>query len=331
MQYRSLGPSDLEVPVITFGAWAIGGWMWGGTDDQEAIQAIQRGIDCGITCIDTAPTYGMGHSEKIVGEAIKGRREGLVIATKCGVRWDLAEGDFRLDTHDNEGKPVQLWRCLKPHSIREECERSLQRLGIDVIDLYQIHWPESTTPLEESMDALLDLQRQGKIRHIGVSNFTPEMMAECLAVGPIVSDQPPYNALERGVEADVLPFCREHGLGVLAYSPIAQGLLTGAVTLDREFAEGDWRKDKPLFRLENRRKILDMLERVRPIAQAHEATFAQLFLAWLIAQPGVTTALAGARTPGQIEENAKAADLRLTPGEVATIRSEVESLDFDLD
>lgn len=326
MQYRQLGTCDLKLPVVTFGAWAIGGWMWGGTDDAAALRAIDAAIDAGITCIDTAPTYGMGHSERIVGKAIAGKRDKVLIATKCGVRWDLAEGSRAMDTKDNEGKPCTLYRCLRPNSIRHECEQSLRRLSVDEIDLYQCHWPDPTTPIADSMGTLLALQQEGKIRHIGVSNYSVEMMETCLAEGNIVSNQPKYNALERDIEADILPFCCAHNVGILAYSPIAQGLLTGAVSLERRFAAGDARADKPLFKAQNRAKILAMLEKVRPIADGHGATLGQLFTAWLLVQPGMTSALVGARTAEQVIENAKAAEVRLAADEVQAIRSAVEEL-----
>ena len=326
MEYRHLGQSDLAVPVVSFGAWAIGGWMWGGSDDEAAVRAIQRGIDLGITCIDTAAAYGMGHSERIVGQALAGHRDQVVLATKCGLRWDREEGAHFFDTTDLEGRPCSIFRNLRPDSIRYECEQSLQRLGVDTIDLYQCHWPDPTTPLNDTMETLLALQQEGKIRAIGVSNFTPEMMQQCQDRIRLASDQPKYNALEREAERDVLPFCREHGVGVLAYSPIAQGLLTGKVTEDREFPEGDVRRGKAMFRQENRRRVLAMLEKVRPIADTHGVTFAQVFIAWTLAQPGITTALVGARNERQVEENAKAGDLALTPEEVRTIRGLAETL-----
>ena len=326
MVYRQLGASDLQLPVVSFGAWAIGGWMWGGTDDQAAIRAIQRGIDLGVTCVDTAPAYGMGHSEEVVGKAIRGRQDEVVIATKCGLRWDLDEGQFFFYTKDNAGKDLAIHRNLKAGSIKYECEQSLRRLGVDTIDLYQCHWPDSTTPIAETMGALLELQREGKIRAIGVSNFTPGMMAECLKAGQIDSDQPPYNALERGIESDVLPFCVEHNIGVLAYSPIAQGLLTGKVTLDRVFPEGDVRRNKPWFKPGNLRRLLDMLEKVKPIAEGHGATLAQIFIAWTAAQRGITSVLVGARNDSQVAENAKAGALKLSAGELQNIRSLVEAL-----
>jgi aryl-alcohol dehydrogenase-like predicted oxidoreductase len=326
MEYRVLGKSELKVPVVSFGAWAIGGWMWGGTDDAAAIRAIQRGIDEGMTLIDTAPTYGMGHSERIVGQAIRGRRDELLIATKCGIRWDLEGEHEGMKTVTNEGKEVTLVRNLTPESIFFEVDQSLQRLGIDQIDLYQCHWPDPNTPIVETMGALLELQQQGKVRAIGVSNFTVEMMRECLSKSYIASDQPKYNALEREIEKDVLPFCAENQIGVLAYSPIAQGLMTGKVTPDRTFSEGDARADKPWFSVENRKRVLGMLEKIKLIANAHDATLAQVATRWVIDQPGITTAIVGARTEDQVVENAQAGSIALGPDELAAIRAAVEEL-----
>ncbi|HPO14120.1 MAG TPA: aldo/keto reductase [Candidatus Hydrogenedentes bacterium] len=326
MECRQLGQSRLRIPVVSFGAWAIGGWMWGGTDDKDALRALQRGIDLGVTCIDTAPVYGYGHSEEIVGQAIKGKRAQVIVATKCGLRWDTEEGEYFFPSIDSGGKPNKIFKNLKPASIKHECEQSLKRLGVDVIDLYQCHWPDASTPLEDTMEILLALKQEGKVRAIGVSNFTVTMMERCLESGTIASSQPKYNALEREAELEIIPFCREHTIGVLAYSPIAQGLLTGKVTVDREFPEGDVRRNKPLFSRENRLNVLKMLERIQPIAEAHEATLGQIFIAWLVAQPGMTSALVGARNEKQIEENAKAADITLTGDEIEFIRGEVESL-----
>jgi len=324
VQYRQLGRSDLMVPVVSFGAWAIGGWLWGGTDDEAAVRAIQRGIDVGITCIDTAAIYGMGHSERVVGKAIAGRRDRVIVATKCGLRWNI-EGEG-WNTKKPDGSDVTVVRCLKADSIKYEVEQSLQRLNIDVIDLYQCHWPDQNAPIEETIGAMVDLQREGKIRYFGVSNFTPELMEECLKYGGIVSNQPPYNPLQRDIEADVVPFCIEHNIGILAYSPMAQGLMTGKVTMDRVFPDDDARSQRPWFQPQNRKRVLDVLEQIKPIAEAHDATLAQVTINWVFSQPGITTALVGARNEDQVEENAKAADFTLSDEEKTTIRKLVEGL-----
>ena len=327
MEYRILGQSELKVPTVIFGAWAVGGWFWGPQEDAESIRAIRAALDAGINCIDTAPIYGMGHSEEVVGKAIQGRRDKVILATKCGLRWDTpGEGSNPWTYQGLDGTECTVVRNLHKHAVIAEVEQSLQRLGTDVIDLYQCHWPDPSTPLAETMEALVTLKQQGKIRAIGVSNFTPEMTAECLQHGPLASDQPPYSLLRRDIEADVLPFCREQGVGVIVYSPLQQGLLTGKVTMDRAFAEGDYRGGQSWFQPANRRRVLDALEKMKPIAAAHKATLGQVTIAWTIAQPGVTAAIVGARTPEQARENARAADIQLSAAEVQTIRKLFEDL-----
>jgi len=327
MEYKPFGTTNVRIPVVSFGAWAIGGWLWGGTDDEQAKRAIQRAIDLGVTCIDTAPIYGFGHSETVVGEAIHDKRDQVFIATKCGLRWDVDEGEFFFDTTDRNGNPLKVYKNLRPASIRKECENSLRRLKVDVIDLYQCHWPDKTTPLDDTMSALLSLQKEGKIRYIGVSNFTVEMMRTCLKKGRIESNQPKYNALEREIEVEILPFCQENNISVLAYSPIAQGLLTGKVTLDREFPQGDLRRDKAMFSTVNRRRVLNMLERVKPIAEGYGITLGQLFIAWTVHQPGITSALVGARNESQVEENARAGSVKLTSSDLHEIRKALEEME----
>jgi len=327
LEPRQLGQSDLMVSPVVFGAWAVGGWYWGGQDDADSIRAIHAALDAGINCIDTAPIYGMGHSEEVVGKAIEGRRDKVLIATKCGLRWDTPRQGSNPWTYTGlDGTEKTVVRNLRKHAIIAEVEHSLRRLRTDVIDLYQCHWPDSSTPIAETMDALVTLKQQGKIRAIGVSNFTPEMLAECLQHGPLASDQPPYSLLRRDIEADVLPFCRQHNIGVIVYSPLQQGLLTGKVTMDRTFAPGDRRAGRPWFQPANRRRVLDALEKIKPIAQAHRATLAQVAIAWTIAQPGVTAAIVGARNPQQARENAQAASLQLSPDELQAIRSAFEAL-----
>lgn len=326
MRYHTLGQTGIQVPAVSFGAWAIGGWLWGGPDDDNAIKALHAALDAGITCIDTAPTYGMGHSETVVGRALKGKRDGVILATKCGMRWDRNEGHKQMDTAMNDGTPCTVYRNGRPDSIVEECEQSLKRLQTDMIDLYQVHWPDPTWPLDDTMDALLRLKDAGKVRAIGVSNFDTDMIALCQTRGPVDSVQPRYNALQREPEETLLPFCREHEVGVLAYSPIAQGLLTGKVSMDRTFPEGDIRNRNPLFKAGNRCKVLEMLESVAPVALGHNLTLGQLFTAWLVHQPGVTTALVGARTPAQAEENAMAGAASLDADTLQFVRVQVEAL-----
>ena len=332
MEYRQLGTSDLKVSPVIFGAWAVGGWFWGPQDDEESIRTIHAAIDAGITCIDTAPMYGMGHSEEVVGKAIRGRRDEVIVATKCGLRWDTPnEGIeyFTCKMPDGSQHPVR--RNLHKRALLEEAEHNLRRLGVDCIDLYQCHWPDKSAPIAETMDALVTLKGQGKIRAIGVSNFSPDLLAECLRHGPLASGQPPYSLLRRDAEKDVLPFCRERGIGVIVYSPLQQGLLTGKMTPDRELHEDDYRRGSKWFTPANRQRVLDALERIRPIAEAHDATFGQIAIAWTVAQPGVTAAIVGARTPEQARENARAGDIVLSSDELQQIRAVFEELGGPVD
>jgi aryl-alcohol dehydrogenase-like predicted oxidoreductase len=327
MERRTVGGSDLELPVITFGAWAIGGLFWGGADDQEAVAAIEAAVSHGIDAVDTAPIYGCGHSETLVGEALKGKRQQVRILTKCGLRWDDTAGEFYFELQDTPyGKPVTVYKNVKAGSIIWECEQSLRRLKTDFIDLYQVHWPSLTAPAEETMGALRRLKEQGKILHYGVSNYSAREMGEALRHGSAISNQIRYNLLERGIEEDALPYCRKQNIGVIAYSPMAMGLLTGKVPPERSFPKSDVRSADRLYSAENRRKVAEALERVRPIAEAHDATFGQLAVAWTAAQPGISTVLVGARNAAQTVENAAAANLRLSDEESQRIRHVFEEL-----
>jgi aryl-alcohol dehydrogenase-like predicted oxidoreductase len=326
MQHRKLGKSDLQLPLITFGAWAIGGLFWGGTDDNEATQAIHAAIDSGITAIDTAPAYGSGHSEVVVGKAIVGHRDQVKILTKCGLRWDDTSGEFHFNQQAPDGTIVTMYKNVRADSILYECEQSLRRMNIDVIDLYQVHWPSSSAPAQETMGALTHLREQGKIRHIGVCNYSGRQLGEAVEHTVIASDQIKYNLLDRDIEKDALPACRELSVGVICYSPMALGLLTGAVTMDREFTASDIRVRLPWFQAANRPRVLAALESVRPIAEAHRATLGQLAVAWVLAQSGVTTALVGARNAKQVKENAAAANVKLSARELAAIRDAFEAL-----
>ena len=318
MELRKLGASDLMISPVIFGSWAIGGWLWGGADDEQSIRAIRAAIDEGMTTIDTAPVYGMGHSERIVGEAIKGRRDQIVIATKVGPRWDRGgKGVFSQKTVTPDGKEVEIWRTLEPDSILEECDRSLRRLGVDVIDLYQCHWPDPSVPAADAMGALMSLKEQGKIRNIGVSNFPADMIADFRQYGPIVSDQPRFNLMKRDILKDVLPYCRANGIGVVAYSPMEHGILSGAARADRVYPPTDLRSKHPWYQPGNRERVNAALETIRPIAETYGVTLAQLSVNWVIGEPGVTAALVGARNPEQVRENAKAASFRLTAEERA--------------
>jgi aryl-alcohol dehydrogenase-like predicted oxidoreductase len=326
MEYARLGRSEVAVSRIIFGAWVTGGWMWGGVEDEESIAAIRKAVDLGITTIDTAPVYGFGHSERIVGEAIKGRREDVVIATKCGLRWDTTEGAGHFETVDLEGNPVVVVKSLKYDSVLGEIDGSLERLGVDYVDLYQCHWPDPTTPIKETIRALSRILDEGKARAIGMSNFTPEMIEEALRYAPVASDQPLYNMLDRGTEQDVLPFCAENEVGVIVYSPLHQGLLTGKVSAKRTFPEGDQRNWKPWFQPRNRKRVLAFLKKLGPIAAKHGKTLAQVAANWCLCRPGVTAAIVGARRPEQVEENAGAAGWKLDDEDLAQIRACLDGL-----
>jgi methylglyoxal reductase len=323
IQARTLGRSDVKVSPVIFGAWAIGGWMWGGSEESESIAAIHASLDAGVNTIDTAAIYGMGYSEELVAKAIKGRRDQVVIATKCGMRWDGPEdeGSEPWPQKDNQGKDVIIRKNARPSSIMYECEQSLKRLQTDVIDLYQIHWPDASTPVEDSMAAMVKLKEQGKIRAIGVSNYDVEWLRRAAAVAPVASDQPPYSIIQRKIEKDVLPFCREHHIGVICYSPLERGLLTGSVTMEREFPPGDHRAAHKFFRPENRKRVLDSLQKVRPIADRHKVSLAQLMINWTIHVPGITAALVGARNAEQARHNAGAMNFTLSEAERAEIRA----------
>ncbi|MBN1343326.1 MAG: aldo/keto reductase [Phycisphaerae bacterium] len=328
MRERPLGQSGIEASAVGFGAWAIGGWMWGGTSEAESIQAIHAAIDAGIDLIDTAPMYGFGTSESILGKAIRDRRDKVVLATKCGLVCNTRSGEFKFNSDAMGPNPdghVGVFVLLTPESIRTELEASLKRLQTDHVDLYQTHWQDSTTPIAETMGALMDLKREGKIRAIGVSNASSAQMDEYRKIGPVDSDQEKYSMLDRAIEADQLPYCDKNGIAVLAYSPLAQGLLTGKVGPDRKFADGDQRLRNPRFSVESRRRIAKMLEAFKPIAKAHDVTLSQLTIAWTLAQPGLTHALCGARTPAQARENARAGDVELTADELRTIAAAVEA------
>ena len=321
MLYRKLGSSGIDVSAVGFGAWAIGGWMWGGADEDQAIDAIHAALDHGINLVDTAPIYGYGRSEEIVGRAIRGRREKVVLATKCGLIWDREEGEFHFHANQDgitfRPSEKKVYKCLRPDSIREELERSLTRLGTTYIDLYQTHWQESTTPIADTMAALVKLKEEGKIRAIGVSNANLDQLK---AYGPIDSDQEKYSMLDRDLETNgMLEYCRRQNIAVLAYSPLANGLLTGKMRPDRQFGPGDLRKGNRRFTPANIERINAMLEQLRPMAERHQATIAQLVIAWTAAQPGMTCVLCGARDPQQAIENAAAGKIVLSPDEVETM------------
>jgi aryl-alcohol dehydrogenase-like predicted oxidoreductase len=329
MELRTLGKSEVKITPVALGAWAIGGWLWGGTDDKAALEGIARAVDLGMTTLDTAAVYGFGHSEKLVGQAIRGRRDKVQILTKFGQRWDTDKGSHTFDTQDNEGRPITIHRHAPREGVFYECEQSLKRLGIDCIDLYQHHWPDPDTPIEETMDACRTLLKQGKIRAVGVSNYTVAMLEEAMKVVPLASVQPPYSMLRRDIEADLVPWCLKHGVGILAYSPLQNGILTGAVTMDRKFPPTDLRSRNKFYLPENRRRILAFLEKLKPIATRHKATLGQVVIRWTIQQPGITCALVGVRSAPQAEENAGAMGFALSTQEIAEINGPLAELKLE--
>lgn len=330
MEYRKLGNSDLEVSVITFGAWAAGGWMWGGNESTDAIRAIRESYDLGVTSIDTAPIYGQGTSEEIVGEAIKDLpRDKVQILTKFGMRWDLAKGEFGFKSQDNSGKDIDIYKYAGKESVIKECEDSLRRLGTDYIDLYQIHWPDSTTPIDETFEAVATLIKQGNVRHAGVCNYNVDQMKEAEKVVSLVSNQVPYSMVIRDIEKDVVPYCLENNKSILAYSPLQRGLLTGKIQPSSTFAPGDHRAKLYYFQQENVKKTNAFLDKLRPMAKEKDATLSQLVLRWTIEQPGITIALVGARNADQAIQNAGAVNVKLSKEEIEKINGYLSELQLD--
>ncbi len=325
MQFRPLGQSGIDASIIGLGTWAIGGWMWGGTDEKQSEDAIRAAIEEGITLVDTAPAYGLGLSEEIVGKAIAERRDEVVLATKCGLVWHVNKGVHHFNEHGKE-----VYRYLGADSIRYEVEQSLKRLKTDRIDLYQTHWQDPTTSIEETMSTLLELKKEGKIRAIGVSNITREQLDTYRKTGPVDAAQEKYSMLDRELEKEMLPYCREHTIAMLAYSPLVLGLLTGKIGPERQFQGDDLRKNNPRFTVENRKKAQAMLEEMQPVADQHGITLSQMVIAWTTAQPGLTHALVGARDIRQAKENAKAGEIQLSQEDLDRINKALEKHGGDI-
>ncbi len=329
MNFRPLGGSGLSASVVGLGAWVLGGGsIWGqDTDDRESVYTIQAALDLGMNLIDTAPAYGFGRSELVVGQALQGRRDAAIVATKCGLWWDDAQGSFFTDF---DGR--KLYRSLRPDTIQVEVENSLRRLGTDHIDLYQTHWPSvppDFTPIADTVACLLQLRDQGKIRFFGVCNVSLAELEENRRSGPLVSDQFRYSMLHREAEADILPACAEHQLATLTYMSLEQGLLTGKVGMDRVFQPTEFRSNthwNDWYIPVNRRRVLDLLAGWQDLTAKYGCTLAQLVIAWTAAQPGVTHVLAGGRNLAQVRENARAGGLKLEPGDLARIRRDVVAL-----
>lgn len=321
MEFRQLGSSDLEISTVILGTWAFGGWLWGGTGKNQPDETIAASLEAGVNCIDTAPVYGFGLSEKLVGAAIKRHRAKLIIATKCGLVWDDRRGtNLFFETKDNSGKRLTVYRCLRKKSILQECHESLIRLGIDEIDLYQCHWPDPGTPIDDTIEALLELKQQGKIREFGVSNFSAAQTAEMLEKGVSpVSNQLKFSFLSRETQAEDIPFCQKNNIGVICYSPLEQGLLTGKVTMETEFPEGDMRRNRPWFETDNRLMALQALEKLAPLTQKYGLSFSQLFIAATNHLPGMTGSIVGARNAEQAKMNAGGGKVALEKEDMAEI------------
>ncbi len=315
MEKRQLGNSDMRITPVGFGAWAIGGsweYGWGPQDDEESIGAIQRALDFGVNWIDTAPAYGLGRSEEVIARALKGRADKPYIFTKCEIRW-----------HPNG----ELYYSLKAESIREEIENSLRRLQVDVIDLYQIHWPDPDEDIEEAWTTLAQLKEEGKVRWIGVSNFNVEQMRRAMKIAPITSLQPPYSLLNREVEEDILPFCRENNIGVIVYSPMASGLLTGAMTVERvaSLPDDDWRKRNAEFQMPRLERNLELAALLGRIGQRYNQSAGAVAVAWTLHHPAVTGAIVGARRASQVDSSFAGGTFTLSHAEIAEIESFVRA------
>lgn len=320
MELRNLGKSDVKVTPMAFGAWAIGGWMWGGAEANDAIKAIQVAYHEGITTIDTAPVYGFGRSEELVGKAMAGvARDKYQLLTKFGMNWMTEEGEYYFDTVDNEGKPFRMFKWASRQKIMQECEDSLRRLKTDYIDLYQIHWPDNTTPISETFEAVQRLVEQGKVRAAGVCNYNTEQVAEALQTIQLASNQVPYSLINRGIEKQVLPQAMENGMSIIPYSPLQRGLLTGKIKPGHKFGEGDTREGNRFYTDENIRRANALLEQIRPIADQHKATLAQLVINWTMHRPGIGCVLVGARNEQQVKDNVGALKFRLSEEEMNRI------------
>ncbi|MEP0922197.1 aldo/keto reductase [Leptolyngbya sp. ST-U4] len=320
MPTRPLGDSDLHITPIGYGAWAIGGgdWQfgWGHQEDQDSIAAIHRALDLGMNWIDTAAIYGLGHSEEIVGKVLKersrraagigARSERPYVFTKCSMIW-------------NEAREIS--RSLKADSLRRELEASLRRLQVETIDLYQIHWPNPDSDIEEGWSTLAKFKEEGKVRYIGVSNFSVEQMRRAQAIAPITSLQPPYSLVKPGVEQEILPFCQQNNIGVIVYSPMQSGLLTGAMTLERiaNLADDDWRKSSSEFQEPRLSRNLKLVELLRQVGQSHGRSPGEVAIAWTLRHPAVTAAIVGGRSGKQVEGIISAAQFRLTEEELRQI------------
>jgi aryl-alcohol dehydrogenase-like predicted oxidoreductase len=309
METRQFGNTDMQITRIGFGAWAIGGgnWAfgWGPQDDHEAIEAMRQSVEVGMNWIDTAAVYGLGHSEVLVGKALKTMSKKPYIFTKCGLVW-------------NESRKTS--QNLKAESIRKECEASLRRLDIDVIDLYQVHWPVDGD-IEEAWTMMSKLKAEGKVRHIGVSNYNVAQMKACQAIAPVSSLQPPYSLISRDYEKEILPYCKENNIGVIVYSPMGSGLLTGAMTRERIAAmpSDDWRRNSHYFKEPALTKNLALADKLKAIGSKYNRSAGEVAIAWTLMNPAVTAAIVGGRSAKQVDGICKGWDVRLTKEDIDEI------------
>ena len=312
MQTVRFGKTGMEITPIGFGAWAIGGggWAaaWGPQDDDEAVSAIRRAVELGVNWVDTAAVYGLGHSEELVAQALKSvpESERPYVFTKCSLVWD-------------DGGDIS--NVLEKASVKRECEESLRRLQTDVIDLYQIHWPRPDEYIEEGWEAMAELKDEGKVRHIGVSNFDVSQMERIGEIAPVETLQPPYNMLNRGVEEEILPYCEEHDIGVIVYSPMRSGLLTGKMTRERieNLPSDDWRRNNSDFQEPRLSKNLELVELLEEIGEQHGRSPGEVAIAWTLRHQAVTAAIVGGRRPDQVDGIIGAAELRLSEDELDRI------------
>ena len=329
MELKKLGNSSVRVTPLAFGAWAVGGWMWGGAEEKESMRAIRASYDSGITTIDTAPVYGFGKSEELVGRAMQGiTRDRYQILTKFGLNWKTNQGEYYFDTTDNEGKPVKIYKYSSKERVRQECEDSLRRLNTEYIDLLQIHWPDSTTPIGETMGEVANLIKEGKVRAAGVCNYSAAQVEEALMTVNIVSNQVPYSMINRDIEKEIIPQAQRRSIGILPYSPLQRGLLTGKITSNYKFGEGDSRPKSRYYKPENIERVNAMLEKLKPIAEGHGATLSQLVINWTAHQPAIASVLVGARNTQQVNENVASLNFKLTEEELKTITQTVRALDL---
>jgi aryl-alcohol dehydrogenase-like predicted oxidoreductase len=331
MELRQLGTSSVKVTPIAFGAWAIGGWMWGGAEDGAAIKAIHASLDAGITTIDTAAVYGFGKSEELVGQALQGiSRDKYQILTKYGMNWSTAQGEYFFDSVDNHGKPVKVYKHSSKEAVTQGCEDSLRRLKTDYIDLFQIHWPDATTPISETMEAVAALIKQGKVRAAGVCNYNVAQVEEALKTVALASNQVPYSMIHRDIESNIVPQALDKRLSIIPYSPLQRGLLTGKIKRDHKFNDGDTRESNRFYKPENIDRTNAFLQKIKPIADGYGVTLTQLVINWTTRQPAMDCVLVGARDENQVRENVRSLSFKLTDDEISSIRTLAEGLSLSV-